>query len=906
MTPSSSINAYTHNEGSSLRGNTGSRVLRMVTSLISSKADIEPDFTIYLRNTKFAKLLIDSNGVNFANRKGETILHAAVRKEKLKIAAFLIDNKADPNIATKGDLTPLDVAIHQRHFGIAQFLIDAKANPDITDRLGHSPLYQATQNRDFEIIRFLIDNRANLNIIDNSGKTVLHELNQEADISSMQFLIDNGADVNIPNAKGETLLFQAITNEKSTTIEFLINNGAVFFIDDSLDLTTLNRVINKLAYYQDFPIRKAIAIRIFNLIKQGHGNDLLEFMGKALDQSEARNLDRKLAKNDYINLATLLKRSQEIVKLLKNPETLEEKKPSLLNELKEKREQAKKLRKTVNGAQLLLKENKVLEAKKLLKVPLEEKLNPSFICYCLVGLMKPHDTPFKSVKPVVDFLITISFKDAKYEAFIVTLYTLLENEKLNNHEKMAILKKITDEVTEKKLCRQDFFNAISKVNTLLKLKETNKLKQFICPGNSIEYLKSATNEFFESKLGLKIENIYDKFEATFGNPKQFRNPDAVFIYLASLNQHPHYIRKTTAIELFLTYLKDVLEGTFRENRYNFEENIHLRAAFRGPSGKLLLEKWRENETLPVEELVKYKAKNASSIDYLRVFQQKIITDNHLGEEWKKTYPYLVAELYGDMSLKVLENIDNELSELKARIEQTPSDDERNVIDQSINNLEGQKLLLDLCENEDMSRELQMELLKKASALFAGTELQNDLNTLLSGLSLVETEFQNASKYTICASDHPCDILLMGHEIRGSCQRLDGYPEYNIGLLGPLLDGKYLIIAVKNEKGKMIARCLLKVLLLAEGERTPVLFQERLYTVNEPNNADYHSELLDAMCLRKAKAMGLPLLRSYSAFCSGPVVESIGGRSSFEYVDALRGVQVNTYKIHWTQVVWSPK
>lgn len=101
---------------------------------------------------------------------------------------------------------------------------------------------------------------------------------------------------------------------------------------------------------------------------------------------------------------------------------------------------------------------------------------------------------------------------------------------------------------------------------------------------------------------------------------------------------------------------------------------------------------------------------------------------------------------------------------------------------------------------------------------------------------------------------------------------------------------------------MVARCFLKILLDKEtGE--PVLFQERLY-IN--HNTEQNKRLLNEMCKRKAKAMGLPLLklndegRKVKEYPNAVV--SLGGRSSVEYVDALRGIKGNTYEIPNAEVI----
>ena len=98
---------------------------------------------------------------------------------------------------------------------------------------------------------------------------------------------------------------------------------------------------------------------------------------------------------------------------------------------------------------------------------------------------------------------------------------------------------------------------------------------------------------------------------------------------------------------------------------------------------------------------------------------------------------------------------------------------------------------------------------------------------------------------------------MGTEVCNSCQRIDGKAIYNKCLLAYILDGKNKLIAVKDELGKILARSVLR-LLMDEQSKSPVLFLERIYTCQ---NTEELSDLIREGALRKAKALGLPLVAS---------------------------------------------
>ena len=136
------------------------------------------------------------------------------------------------------------------------------------------------------------------------------------------------------------------------------------------------------------------------------------------------------------------------------------------------------------------------------------------------------------------------------------------------------------------------------------------------------------------------------------------------------------------------------------------------------------------------------------------------------------------------------------------------------------------------------------------------------------------------------TENPIDLLLSGSEVIGSCQKIDGDPNLNKGLLGYLLDGKNRLIVVKDDsEGKILGRALLK--LLWDGEK-PVLFLERIY-LNQKTSSFYSQAIIE-MALRKAKSLGLDLvtLNTGSIEYEKPL-QALGGPASFEYSDATDGV-----------------
>lgn len=157
---------------------------------------------------------------------------------------------------------------------------------------------------------------------------------------------------------------------------------------------------------------------------------------------------------------------------------------------------------------------------------------------------------------------------------------------------------------------------------------------------------------------------------------------------------------------------------------------------------------------------------------------------------------------------------------------------------------------------------------------------------------------------------PNHFLLMGTEVRGSCQSVDGSPDLNKCLVGTMLDGKYRLLLILDSSGKILARSLIR--LMRDHKKKPILFIETPYTAN--SRYEYENALL-AIAKQKAKVLDLPLVfdakhfpgvNGAKSFTSNLSVKDSG--LPFEYVDALEGVQSPPYKIKGKDgsLVWIPK
>ena len=206
----------------------------------------------------------------------------------------------------------------------------------------------------------------------------------------------------------------------------------------------------------------------------------------------------------------------------------------------------------------------------------------------------------------------------------------------------------------------------------------------------------------------------------------------------------------------------------------------------------------------------------------------------------------------------------------------------------------EKKLLELLSN---SHEMEKKLMDVKSQIPKEIEFFNDIEGSLRLLK--KTEQQDDNKFTVIDTDDANHILLMGSEVEGSCQRVDGTANLNKCLLGFLLDGKHRLGVVCDSQGKIVARAVFRLLIDSTGQ--PVLFQEKVYV--KDHGADY-ALLLRKLAAKKAKHLGIPLVftkeEGGSTDSGVDYPHRVHAKEKpvpFEYVDADRmGIQPGAYSI----------
>lgn len=476
--------------------------------------------------------------------------------------------------------------------------------------------------------------------------------------------------------------------------------------------------------------------------------------------------------------------------------------------------------------------------------------------------------------------------NSKQQIFLQLIYALKREKKLSREDKAKLIQwTLTSSPTDTtrwmqmitNLTMGHFLDSVEKVNSL---KKTEELLQ---------------NLFYEKFSLTGIPDFLPKYHDTFD---KFRDKYAIMTYVTSLEKLPSD-EKTQALLLLSLFVQSVLDRSFAKRRYEYESNPHLEKIFQGREE--LKKEWRRGESISAKDLLEEAEENEKPYDFYEFFKSKIDEEKHLGEDWEKTYPYLRRAFTEKEKIpELLASLEVERKEKIKQLGQV-SGQEKKEINIFLRRKNEERLILSLALNTENLQSAKFSLAELKSFLKEKLAFIDDLSSL-------KTNKKNKEKgegLTIHDTDEPDDLLSIG-AIRKSCQRVDGDPESNKCLLAYLLDGKNRAVVVKDREGKIVARCILRLLIDQKTEK-PVLFQEQIYY-----NLGYETiaaQLINKMCKRRAQKLNLPLLANADEGLKSypnPII-SLGGPSPFEYVDALQDIQKKSsiFTIEKSAILFEP-
>ncbi len=414
------------------------------------------------------------------------------------------------------------------------------------------------------------------------------------------------------------------------------------------------------------------------------------------------------------------------------------------------------------------------------------------------------------------------FKDGpKARLLLYVLRRLRSSSSLSADQKQAVLERI--------IHSSDIYATLCQLQIIFDLGEASRLRHLT------QDLKYMSYKAINQKVPIgEITDAAFKIADTFGKS---RKPQAIWQYAAKMLQ----TNDPRVMECLGAFIASVAEDTFLNIRYDLGKNPHLQKL-----GKDTVDLWKEGIS---EDSVKENRGAFNPLEWLRT---KLIVDKHMNLTGMDSLSqYLQADgvnkrlqLYNACRKNGFEKICMDLTMAKTPEEQR---------------LHLSKILTALKETRQ------------------STEFQNDIE---GQLQLLDDSLREGSR--VIDTDNPYDLLLCGTEVPGSCQRIDGDPHLNKGLLGYLMNGQTRLLAIVDKKGSIVARSLLRILW--DGEK-PVLFLERHYGDSR------YEKAIKKLAKAKAKKMKLVLtsLQGDGKLYSKPL-QSLGGLAPFEYCDGDAGVK----------------
>lgn len=494
----------------------------------------------------------------------------------------------------------------------------------------------------------------------------------------------------------------------------------------------------------------------------------------------------------------------------------------------------------------------------------------------------------KEWEDVISTLSESSYKDAMVQMPVIkSLYALISDSTFSHLEKGILIRALF--ALGKNLSKEEKVNLINRNLRIL---------EAIILSGSQERLRKLIDEVTRTKLLAKdalqnclldiFKNILDEIE----NKELFEEIEKKFIsgrqslafltYAIKLQSLPENEKKLLQPHLNALF-KNILTDKHRTERYKRSNCEHLKKLFSWKTDKAEKRAWKNcwktGSSVPFKKLEADEKSNSEiSFKAIKYLKEKICTDQHIS---LKDYPQIVECLNNPTASVINSNLQN-----LARIEQECVQKGVSESDGKIQKIRLERALIILCDD----RRSDVERLKSLKDAIDIQIYSNENNQFLRDLNdldiILKDQVVATDGWTVDDTDHWEDLLLCGTEVLGSCQNINGTPNLNKCLLNYIMDGKNRLVVLKDKEGHIQARVVIR-LLWDSVLNKPVLFRERLY--KNKGVLDECIDQLNAVCLTKAKALGISLVTSKGENDKADLypndLESLSGRAPFEYVDA---------------------
>ena len=164
-----------------------------------------------------------------------TALHAASRRNYLKVVRLLLRHGADVNALGLWERTPLLFASEWGSLEVVLCLLEHGADVNAKDKAdGETSLHLAVGRGHFEIVRMLLAHNADINARSFIRFTPLHEASRHKRVDIVRLLLNHGADPKVRDKCRETPLHRASYWGFVDIARLLLEHGADLGAEDNL------------------------------------------------------------------------------------------------------------------------------------------------------------------------------------------------------------------------------------------------------------------------------------------------------------------------------------------------------------------------------------------------------------------------------------------------------------------------------------------------------------------------------------------------------------------------------------------------------------------------------------------------------------------------------------------------
>ena len=208
-------------------------LLESGVSLFSIKGEVLSRgfaYAVLLKKYDNAALFLH-HGLNLNEKhewlRQDTLLTMAISREDIGAVKFIIENKADLNIAGQNGRYPIHVAVGKDNAEIVGLLMKTgQINLRVLDSKKRTPIQNAVGNGKLKALKALFDNGADPEVYTSDGFSTLQLAIMLGPLKSVEFLMSLGR---MPITRSGAIyyaLHMAVMFNRNETIKYLVKNGA--------------------------------------------------------------------------------------------------------------------------------------------------------------------------------------------------------------------------------------------------------------------------------------------------------------------------------------------------------------------------------------------------------------------------------------------------------------------------------------------------------------------------------------------------------------------------------------------------------------------------------------------------------------------------------------------------------